>query len=134
MNPDHVPFNFNARRLSVFGKNQLREILDNLLREGVIRESNSPYASPIVLVKKKTGDLRLCIDFLTLNKQVVKDQYPLPFTDNQINKLRGMKYFTKLDLKKCLLSHQAFSRLDEVHFLCDSVWSIRISKTTFWIL
>jgi hypothetical protein len=134
MNPDHVPFNFNARRLSVFGKNQLREILDNLLREGVIRESNSPYASPIVLVKKKTGDLRLCIDFLTLNKQVVKDQYPLPFTDNQINKLRRMKYFTKLDLKKCLLSHQAFSRLDEVHFLCDSVWSIRIPKTTFWIL
>jgi hypothetical protein len=92
MKPDHVPFNFNARRLSVFGKNQLREILDNLLREGVIPESNSPYASPIVLVKKKTGGLRLCIDFLTLNKQVVKDRYPLPFIDNQINKLRGIFY------------------------------------------
>jgi hypothetical protein len=72
MKPDHVPFNFNARRLSAFEKNQLREILDNLLRMGVIRESNSPYASPIVLVKKKTGDLRLCIAFRTLNKQVVK--------------------------------------------------------------
>jgi hypothetical protein len=99
MKPDHVPFNFNARRLSVFEKSQLREILDNLLREGVIRESNSPYASPIVLVKKKTGDLRLCIDFRTLNKQVVKDRYPLPFIDDQIDKLRGKKYFTKLDLK-----------------------------------
>jgi hypothetical protein len=52
MKPDYVPFNFNTRRLSTFEKNQLREILDNLLREGVIRESNSPYASPIVLVKK----------------------------------------------------------------------------------
>ncbi|KYB28419.1 hypothetical protein TcasGA2_TC032556 [Tribolium castaneum] len=59
LRPDHTPFNFYPRRLSFYEKTQLQKILDDLQREGIIKESNSPYASPIVLVPKKSGELRL---------------------------------------------------------------------------
>lgn len=72
----------------------MQELLDN----GIIRESDSPYASPILLVKKKTGDYRMCVDFRKLNAITVKDKYPLPLIDDQIDKLKGQRYFTTLDL------------------------------------
>lgn len=73
--------------------------MDGLLKEGVIRPSRSPYSSPIVLVRKKTGDLRLCVDYRELNKITVKDNFPSPLIDDQIDKLKTKKYFSHLDLK-----------------------------------
>ncbi|KAK9739910.1 Retroviral aspartyl protease [Popillia japonica] len=96
---NHESFHFGARRLSQFEKIKLQEIIDDLLRQGIIRESNSPYSSPTVLVKKKTGDIRLCIDFRELNKYAIKDRYPLPLIDDQLDKLKDKKVFTKLDLR-----------------------------------
>lgn len=63
------PVSARLRRLSIADKEALRKILDDLLEREIIRPSNSPYASPIVLVRKKSGDLRLCIDFRELNKK-----------------------------------------------------------------
>lgn len=65
---------------------------------GIIRPSTSNYASPILLVKKKTGDYRLCIDFRALNKKTIKEHYPLPRIDDQLDNLSGYKYYTALDL------------------------------------
>ncbi|KAL0117618.1 hypothetical protein PUN28_008773 [Cardiocondyla obscurior] len=59
----------------------------------------SEYASPVVLVRKKTGDIRLCVDFRELNKLLIKDNYPLPNIEDLIDSLYNKKYFTKLDLK-----------------------------------
>lgn len=64
------PFAFRPRRLSYDEKLKLGKILDDLLDQNIIRESNSPYCSPIVLVKKKTNDLRLCVDYRELNKKL----------------------------------------------------------------
>lgn len=76
-------------------KNHLKQLLDT----GVIRESNSSYASPIVLVRKKTGDLRMCCDHRLLNNRTVKDSYPLPRIEDSLDKLHGARYFSSLDLK-----------------------------------
>lgn len=61
--------------------------------------SESEYASPIVLLRKKTGELRLCIDFRELNKLLVRDNYPLPNIENLLDSLHNKRYFTVLDLK-----------------------------------
>lgn len=53
-------------------------MIEELLQKGIIKKSNSPYSSPIVLVKKKDGRTRMCVDFRDLNKVVVRDRFPLP--------------------------------------------------------
>jgi hypothetical protein len=93
------PIAYRARRISYDDKEKLRNILDELLREGIIRESRSPYSSPIVLIKKKTGDTRLCIDYRELNKITVKDNFPAPLMDDQIDSLKNKKYYSLIDLK-----------------------------------
>lgn len=93
------PISYRARRISYSDREKLKIIIDDLLKEGVIRPSRSPYSSPIVLVRKKTGDLRLCVDYRELNKITVKDNFPSPLIDDQIDKLKTKKYFSHVDLK-----------------------------------
>lgn len=96
---NHKQFYFRPRRLSFFEKGCLQKMLDDMLTKGIIQRSSSEYSSPIVLVKKKNGDFRMCVDYRELNKYVVKDRYPLPLIDDNLDLLRGKKYFTCLDLK-----------------------------------
>ncbi|UYV60597.1 hypothetical protein LAZ67_1001626 [Cordylochernes scorpioides] len=69
-----------------------------LLKNGIISHSSSPWASPIILVKKKNGTFRFCVDYRNLNSVTVKDQYPLPRIDDCFDSLHGARYFTSLDL------------------------------------
>ena len=75
-----------------------REV-DKMLAEGVIEPSRSPWSSPVVLVKKKDGAHRFCIDFRRLNEVSEKDAYPLPHITATLDKLRGATYLSTLDLK-----------------------------------
>ncbi|GBG89812.1 hypothetical protein CBR_g49663 [Chara braunii] len=77
----------------------LRTQLDDLLDKGWIRPSSSPYGVPVLFVRKKNKDLRLCIDYRKLNVQTVKNAGPLPRIDDLLERLGGVKYFSKLDLK-----------------------------------
>lgn len=86
-------------RMSESEKVATREIVEDLLKNNIIRESNSPYASPVLLVDKPNGQKRLCVDYRLLNKITVKEKYPMPLVEDLINRLRGCKYFTSLDLK-----------------------------------
>lgn len=94
-----VPFHCSPRRLSYMEKAEVQKNIDSLLREGVIQPSDSPYASAIVLVKKKNGQTRMCIDYRGLNKITVRDNYPLPLIEDCLEYLEGKKFFTILDLK-----------------------------------
>lgn len=96
---DNTPVAYRPRRLAYAERNQVKRIMGELLGDGIIRESHSEYASPIVLVKKKNGEVRMCVDYRDVNKKVVKERYPLPLIQDQINALCGAKYFTTLDMK-----------------------------------
>ncbi len=77
----------------------LVEQIKMLIEAGLIRPSKSPWMSPVVLIKKKDGTLRLCIDFRRLNDVTVKDAYPLPNVDQIISSMSGCKFFTSLDVQ-----------------------------------
>ncbi|XP_011883821.1 PREDICTED: uncharacterized protein K02A2.6-like [Vollenhovia emeryi] len=93
------PFHFRPRRLSYAEKDKVREIINRLLEKGIIKSSQSEYASPIVLVNKKNGETRMCIDYRALNKITARDNYPLLLIEDQLDILNEKKYFTVLDLK-----------------------------------
>ncbi|GBG65510.1 hypothetical protein CBR_g51104 [Chara braunii] len=86
-------------RMSKEALTVLRAQLDDLLDKGWIRPSSSLYGAPVLSVRKKNKDLRLCIDYLKLNVQTVKNVGPLPRIDDLLERLGGAKYFSKLDLK-----------------------------------
>ena len=69
-----------------------------MLRKNVIEPSKSPWAFPIVLVPKKDGSTRFCVDYRKLNAITIKDSYALPRIDDAIATLHGNKYFTSIDL------------------------------------
>ncbi|GBG77420.1 hypothetical protein CBR_g23869 [Chara braunii] len=77
----------------------LRAQLDDLLEKGWIRPSSSPYGAPVLFVRKKNKDLRLCIDYGKLNAQTIRNVGPLPRIDDLLERMGGAKFFSKLDLK-----------------------------------
>uniref|UniRef100_A0A3B1JYN6 Gypsy retrotransposon integrase-like protein 1 n=1 Tax=Astyanax mexicanus TaxID=7994 RepID=A0A3B1JYN6_ASTMX len=96
---DETPFKHRARPIHPQDLEAVRKHLQELLQAGIIRESESPFSSPIVVVRKKNGDVRLCIDYRKLNLQTVKDAYALPNLEETFSTLTGSKWFSVLDLK-----------------------------------
>ena len=92
------PVNLRPYRYSSLQKDAIDDLLKDMLKQGIIQCSSSPYASPIVLVKKKDGGWRLCVDYRGLNAQTVKDKYPIPLLEDLLDELGGAFYFSKLDL------------------------------------
>ncbi|XP_044764435.1 uncharacterized protein LOC123320999 [Coccinella septempunctata] len=93
------PIAFRARNFSYQERPKVKEIIKKQLESGIIRPSESNYASPIVLVRKRNGEIRLCVDYRELNKKVLRINYPLPRIQNQIDLLANAKYYSKLDMK-----------------------------------
>jgi hypothetical protein len=89
---------YNPYRMPLCEREKVKTIVDDLLKNGIIRESTSPFASPVLLVHKKDGGSRLCVDYRALNEITVKDRFPLPRIDDQIDQLGRAKYFTTLDM------------------------------------
>jgi hypothetical protein len=89
---------YHPYRMSESERMKVRKITDDLAKNDIIRESNSPFGSPVVLVQKNDGTDRLCVDYRALNKITVKDRYPLPRIDDQLDRLGKGKFFTSLDM------------------------------------
>ena len=96
---DETPFKQRYRRIPPTMYDEVKNHLQQLLESGVIRKSHSPWASNIVLVRKKCGALRICIDYRQLNKRTIKDSYALPRIEELLDCLSGSKYFSVLDMK-----------------------------------
>ena len=77
---------------------ELKKQLDDLLAKGLIQPSKSPYGAPVLFVKKKDGSMRMCVDYRALNKQTIKNKYPLPRIEELLDRLHGAKCFSGLDL------------------------------------
>lgn len=95
---DDKPIRQRYRRLPPSDYEAVKAHLRQLLDSQVIRESSSPYASPIVLVRKKDGSLRMCVDYRQLNSKTRKDAFPLPRIEESLDALSGAQWFSTLDL------------------------------------
>ena len=78
---------------------ELKVHIQELLGKGFIRPSTSPWGTPVLFAKKKDKTLRLCIDYRQLNRDTIKNQYPLPRIDDLFDQLRGARVYSKIDLR-----------------------------------
>jgi hypothetical protein len=85
--------------MSILELKELKMNLEDILKNGYIRPSVSPWDAPVLFVKKKDGNLRLCIEFRYLNKVTIKKKYPLPRIDDLFNQLKDARIFSKIDPK-----------------------------------
>ena len=99
-------------RMSPAELDEMRKQLDDLLSAGFIQPSRSPFGAPVLFVKKKDGSMRMCIDYRALNAVTVKNRYALPRVDELLDRLRGAKYFSKLDLRSGY--HQVRIRAEDI--------------------
>ncbi len=92
------PIRQPPRRLPLQQREQVKVMVDDMLSKGIIEPAHGPWASPIVLVRKKDGSTRFCVDFRKVNEVTRKDAQPLPRIDDTIDALEGAKWFSTLDL------------------------------------
>src|ERR1043165_460512 len=95
---DAKPIKQKAHRASGENKKLIEEEVKKMLEKGVIEKSTSPWASPIVIVPKKNGEKRFCIDLRKINKATKRDEHPLPRIDDMLDTFNGSEWFTTLDL------------------------------------
>ena len=97
---DERPIRLPPYRIPHAWKKAVKEEIKEMLEEGIIEPSNSDWSSPIVLVKKRDGSLRLCVDYRRLNSASTMDAYPMPRIDDLIDQLGKAKYISTLDLTR----------------------------------
>ncbi|KAL0403038.1 UNVERIFIED_CONTAM: Transposon Ty3-G Gag-Pol polyprotein [Sesamum radiatum] len=91
--------NIRPYRYPVVQKDEIEKLAQGMFDSRVIRESNIPYSSLVVLIKRKDSSWKMCIDYRELNKHTVKDTFPIPVIKELLDELHGAKYFSKLDLR-----------------------------------
>ena len=90
--------NTKPYRYSPLHKDEIERQVKELLSNGLITQSTSPFASPVLLVQKKDGTWRFCVDYRKLNSLTIKNSFPLPIIEEILDELAGTKFFTKLDM------------------------------------
>jgi len=94
---ENQPIRQRAYKQALIEKEKTRKAINDLLDQGIIQPSCSPWSSPVVLIKKKNGEIRFCVDYRKLNAVTKRDNYPLPRIDDALDRLNGAKFFSSMD-------------------------------------
>ena len=97
--PGSSPPNRPPYRVSYAQQEEILTQVNELLEKGLVKPSSSPFCSPILLVQKKDGSYRMCIDYRALNKNTIKNRFPVPRIEDIFDRLQGSSYFSRIDLK-----------------------------------
>ena len=97
--PNAIPVNARPYRYSPLHKDEIERQVREMLSAGLIIPSTSPFASPVLLIQKKDGSWRFCVDYRRLNDITIKNRFPMPLIEEIIEELAGSAYFAKLDMK-----------------------------------
>ena len=95
---DQTPIKSRPYRVPYAQQDTVNKMVDDMLTHKIISKSNSPWASPVVIIKKKDGSNRFCVDYRKLNAITIKDNYPIPLIEETLDTLKGAQFFTSLDL------------------------------------
>ena len=97
--PGTSPPNRPPYRVSLAQQEEIMSQVKELLEKGMVQPSSSPFCSPVLLVQKKDGSYRMCVDYRALNKSTIKNRFPVPRIEDIFDKLQGSSYYSRIDLK-----------------------------------
>ncbi|KAA3472910.1 reverse transcriptase [Gossypium australe] len=134
LNDEGVVVKIKPYRYPAIQKNEMEKLIQEMLQARIIRDNNSSFASPIVMVKKKDGSQRLCVDYRQLNQHTIKDKFPIPIIEELLDMLGDARVFSKLDLRSwtehlqhlrivllILREHELFAKKNKCCFVASQI-------------
>ena len=106
-----TPLNKPPYRVSLPQQEEIMGQVNELVEKEMVQPRSSPFCSPVLLVQKKDGSYRMCVDYHALNNNIIKNRFPVPRKEDLFDKLQGSSYFTRIDLKVVIIKYVSYQKM-----------------------